>query len=56
MAPRRLEVIENRSSPGGAIIVRLPSGVSIEFGGGAGLTQELLTAFATLEVRDVASR
>ncbi len=55
VAPRRLEVFDCSPVYGGAIVVRFPSGVSIEFGDAAGLNHEILKALATLEVNHAAS-
>ena len=56
IAPRRLEVVGSRPGQGGAIIVYLPSGVSIEFADAAQLNHDLLTDLATLEVSHASSR
>ncbi len=56
LAPRRLEVVglpvEQSTSP---LIVRLPSGVTIEFADASMLTVTLLSALSSLEVKHAAS-
>ena len=47
--PRRLEVVgSDTDQRGRPVVIRLPSGVSIELGDGAALGGELLAALATL--------
>jgi hypothetical protein len=54
---RRLEVIGVADDKRGrAIIVRLPSGVSIELGEAAALSGDFLTSLATLGGSDATSR
>lgn len=56
-APRRLEVVgADVGRNDRPVVVRLPSGVSIELSSPAALDRGLLTTLASLEACDVASR
>jgi len=60
LPPRRLQVVdavrEQRQQVAAPLLVRLPSGVTIEMAGEAALTQTLLHTLASLEVKHAASR
>jgi hypothetical protein len=58
-APRRLEVVGAVAAgrqPASAVMIRLPSGVTIDLGDPSGLTTALLGTLAYLEAPHVASR
>ena len=58
-APRRLEVVGSAADSrplSSSVMIRLPSGVTIDLGDPSGLTPALLVTLANLEVPHVASR